>query len=445
MQAEHSTAARSSAPVPELHSPSERPPEDCNGWLSVIVPVHNDPENLSYALEGLLASGLEKVEIIVVDDGSTDDTVQVARRFGVHVHEVSQRSGPAAARNVGAALARGEYLAFFDSDVVIAADTLEQMADVLRHNPSIDAVFGSYDTSPNAPNVLSQYRNLLHHSTHQDAREEASTFWSGCGAIRRAVFEAVGGFRADYTQPCIEDIELGARLRKAGCRVVLNKNIQVQHRKHWTFFNMIRTDLFGRAIPWTRLIFRERSLTNDLNLKMSNRINTVLAFSLLAAFMIGAWHINWLVLLAAAVVLAIVLIDNWSFDRRVPTAVRVAACFAVPFLGGAIAYAWPLWAALVASVLAIFVALDYRFYRLLARERKLLFPFLVLPVHLIYYLNCGFGFAAGAVVYFWRDRWRKPSPETGRREEPVTRPRVEVSHGSVLCDDGAVVEPRPLG
>ena len=64
--------------------------------------------------------------------------------------------------------------------------------------------------------MVSQYRNLLHHFVHQHGHAEASTFWAGCGAIRRAAFDAVGGFdAARFPRPSIEDIELGLSAPRA--------------------------------------------------------------------------------------------------------------------------------------------------------------------------------------------------------------------------------------
>ena len=96
---------------------------------------------------------------------------------------------------------------------------------------------------------MSQYRNLLHHYVHQRGQIEASTFWGACGAIRRSVFEEVGGFDEERYPRCIEDIELGYRLRRAGHRIVLDKNLQGTHLKKWTLWSVIRTDVCCRAMP----------------------------------------------------------------------------------------------------------------------------------------------------------------------------------------------------
>lgn len=180
--------------------------------ISVIVPVRNNPQELRLCLDRLHASTFPHYEVIVVDDASTDDTAQVAVDLGALVIRRGECRGPADARNRGAEFARGEYLFFLDSDVCVHPETLQEINDTFMREPDLDAVFGSYDSQPPAANVLSQYKNLFHHFVHQGSHEEATTFWSGCGAIRRSVFSKLGGFSASYKRPSIEDIELGMRL-----------------------------------------------------------------------------------------------------------------------------------------------------------------------------------------------------------------------------------------
>jgi glycosyltransferase involved in cell wall biosynthesis len=139
------------------------------------------------------------VEIIVVDDASTDDSPSVAARMGVRVLWLAKNSGPGAARNCGARSAQGDILFFIDSDVVVAPDAVSRVTEIFKLRPYVAAVFGSYDARPRARGVVSQYRNLLRHFAHQRGNPEASTFWTGCGAVRRSVFEAVGSFDEQFT------------------------------------------------------------------------------------------------------------------------------------------------------------------------------------------------------------------------------------------------------
>src|SRR5205814_2113371 len=127
------------------------------------------------------------------------------------------------------------------------------------------------------PGAVSQYKNLLHHYVHQTGRAEAGTFWAGCGAIRREVFLAAGGFAASaYPRPSIEDIELGVRLTRGGRRVVLRPEIQATHLKAWTLASVVRSDVLDRAIPWTRLVLDEGRLPDDPNLPPSHRLTGLL-------------------------------------------------------------------------------------------------------------------------------------------------------------------------
>jgi GT2 family glycosyltransferase len=246
-------------------------PETLPG-LSVIIPVHNGGAHLARCLDALSASESTSREVIVVDDGSTDDSAEVARARGFEVVRLEVRRGPAAARNVGARRARGRVLLFLDADVKARAGTVARVEAFFREHPETAALFGSYDDAPDAPGFVSQYKNLAHHFIHQRSRAEAETFWAGCGAVRHGAFDAAGGFdETKYTRPSIEDIELGRRLRRRGYRITFDRHLQVKHLKRWTLASLVRADVRDRALPWSRLILEEGSMPRDLNLRASDR------------------------------------------------------------------------------------------------------------------------------------------------------------------------------
>lgn len=212
----------------------------------------------------------------MVDDCSTDDTVAKAGKKGTIVLQSSRQSGPAFIRNLGAQHATGEILLFVDSDIIVQRDTIKKVIDNFLHHHEIADVFGSYDEDPEEKNFISQYKNLFHHYHHQQSDMNASTFWAGCGAIRKKIFEDLGGFNHKrYIKPSIEDIELGNRLREKKYRILLDKNMQVKHLKRWKFLSMVRTDIFQRAIPWSRLILETKFMPKDLNLHISHKISSI--------------------------------------------------------------------------------------------------------------------------------------------------------------------------
>jgi GT2 family glycosyltransferase len=192
--------------------------------ISVIVPVHNGGQAFRRCLSRVSALSPTPLEVIVIADGDADGSAELARGMGFAVLELPDCRGPARARNLGAGEARGDILLFLDADVEVPSDAIARVAKAFVDHENWVALFGSYDDQPGAANFLSQYRNLFHHYIHQTGNQEASTFWAGCGAIRRDVFAAAGGFSETYARPCIEDIELGLRLRRSGHSIGLCKD-----------------------------------------------------------------------------------------------------------------------------------------------------------------------------------------------------------------------------
>lgn len=314
----------------------------------MVVPAFNNPAYLARCLQALARSSLAH-ELIVVDDASSDPAaIALIAGCGARVLRQPRNGGPAVARNAGARLASGEILVFVDSDVVVQADTLAQLAKVFVDEPEVDACFGSYDAQPDASSVVSSYRNLLHHYVHQTGPREATTFWAGCGALRRQVFLDLGGYDERYARPSIEDIELGMRLRAAGHAIRLAPWIQVKHLKRWRFAEMLRVDVRCRAIPWTHLLLERPGTGADLNLARAQKLCVVCAFLALGS---------------------------------VPIAI------AAPALGWS---AW--WAALPLAWILPILGINRGFYALLARSRGPLFLLAGLALHLLYYLYGGLGF-----------------------------------------------------
>jgi len=274
--------------------------------LSVVIPVHNGREYLSLCLQALRASERLPDEVIVVDDSSTDGSGQLAAEHSATLVTLKGGPhGPAVARNRGARQAMGDILVFIDSDVVVHPDTLQKIERILTAEPDISALFGSYDADSPANGVVTRYKNLLHHYVHQHSAREVCTFWAGCGAIRRDVFLDVGGFDESYGRPSIEDIELGARLRKAGLVVWLCSDVQATHLKRWTLGNLLVTDIRDRAVPWTRLIVRSKRLPADLNLSPTSRWSAVAAWAIVLSAGLGFWFpLAWVGVLGALIGLA---------------------------------------------------------------------------------------------------------------------------------------------
>lgn len=281
---------------------------DFRSGISVVIPAYQAERTIARALAPVMAmlrAGVLR-DVIVVDDASRDATAQIARECGAEVIQLARNSGPATARNRAARVARGDILWFVDADVVVEPTGPALISAALR-DPRVGAVFGSYDATPDDPHWFSRYKNLSHRYYHRRAAPDAQTFWSGCGAIRACVFNDVGGFDgAQFPRPTIEDIELGYRIAHAGHGVRIEPALSCKHLKVWRFGNALRTDIFDRAIPWSRLILTREGLSDHLNIDRAERARAALAWALLASLLVtcltrAVWPVP-LGLLAAAVV-----------------------------------------------------------------------------------------------------------------------------------------------
>lgn len=319
--------------------------------ISIIIPVYNGGKAFQTCLESIVGCREHFHELIVVADGDTDGSRQLAASYGAKVIPFEQASGPAYARNQGAKEATGDILFFVDADVSIHTNTLQEVQLSLE-DKSIVAVIGSYDDEPSAPQFLAQYKNLLHHYVHQTAKPDAFTFWGACGAIRRDVFLAMGGFDAErYNRPCIEDIELGYRLKTAGYNILLNKHLLIKHHKRWTVKSLLKTDFYDRALPWTTLIYEYQHLENDLNTDRSGRLSVALV------------------------------------------GLMLLTCIGSIFLPALFSISW-------LSAVLLFV-LNWPTYRFIVQKRGVWFAIRAIPWHWFYYFYSGLGFFVGTLNYRW--------------------------------------------
>ena len=219
--------------------------------LSVIVPATDRPESLPRCVAAIDAALSGDDELTVVESAPLPT--------------------PASARNEGATGAAGDVLVFVDADVEVHPDALRLIRARFAGDPDLVAVFGGYDDDPAERDVVSTFRNLLHHHVHQEGAGPIDSFWSGLGAVRRSSFRAVGGF--DDGMRSVEDIELGARLSAAEGRIELDPAIQGKHLKRWTVPTMLHTDLILRGIPWTQMALRREATRGALNLGWRHRVS----------------------------------------------------------------------------------------------------------------------------------------------------------------------------
>ena len=188
-----------------------------NPLVSVIIPTYNSGHFVSAAIQSALAQTYQPLEVIVVDDGSTDDTKERISAWEGSIHYVRQPNrGPAAARNRGITLARGDLIAFLDADDVWLPQKLQKQVELLRHRPEAGMVHSAlYYWNEGTDNR--EVRNDSHSEKHGHCYQ---SFFDRCGVtpstiiVRREVLARIGGFDESIRRPSTEDYDLCFRIAR---------------------------------------------------------------------------------------------------------------------------------------------------------------------------------------------------------------------------------------
>ena len=193
-------------------------------FISVIIPVYNGEAYLAEAVESVRAQGYQSLEIIIVDDGSTDGTAQLCKRFGRNVRYIFQKnSGPPAARNTGLRLASGNVIAFLDADDLWCKNKLELQLTRLTDNPSVEVVVGQ-----------TQLLLLSDSANDKPKFEPFAKPWLalnlGSATFRQSVFDKVGLF--DESLRHCDDWDWFMRIRELGVPITTHKEVTRFYRRH---------------------------------------------------------------------------------------------------------------------------------------------------------------------------------------------------------------------
>ncbi|MEW6235138.1 MAG: glycosyltransferase family 2 protein [Candidatus Omnitrophota bacterium] len=225
--------------------------------FSIIIPVYNGEKTLPDTLRSVSSLEGGPFEIVVVDDGSTDRTPDIAREYNAVVVRMDQNQGPAAARNMGARFASHDILVFTDSDVLLPKRLLGIVAGHFNKTAA-DAVQGVFSEVCPFANYFSQYKNLYNRFVLTNLPDWIDTTFTSITAVRRAAFLDSGGFDEGIRGASVEDRTLGRNLRKTGCRIRLDRSIEVIHNKKLTCSGFIRNQ-FRRSRDLAKLMLRNRS------------------------------------------------------------------------------------------------------------------------------------------------------------------------------------------
>lgn len=219
---------------------------------SVVIPAYNAARKLPACLEALRDQSCKPLEVIVVDDGSTDSTAIVAQQHGALVL-IQRHHGPAAARNLGMRNARGDLILFTDADCEPSPTWVEEMVRPFI-DPTVVGVKGTYKTRQREIVAqLCQYE-FEERYDYLDRFETIDFVDSYAGGFRTAVLREMGGFDPAFSEANNEDVDLSYRLADAGHHLMFNRRAVVyhHHRTNWSAYFRLK----ARRGYWRMIVYR---------------------------------------------------------------------------------------------------------------------------------------------------------------------------------------------
>lgn len=193
--------------------------------VSVVIPVHNGEKYLAEAIRSVLAQSYPRIEVIVVDDGSTDHSASIVCAFGPPVRLMQQANlGPAEARNAGVRQAVGDVLAFLDADDLWTPDKLARQIEALSSNSACEAVVGRVE------NFLSPELDETQRRSLAIAVQQGGDVHVGALLIRRMAFQRVGYFNVRWRQ--CDFVDWWSRATLAGLNYAILPDLVLRRRLH---------------------------------------------------------------------------------------------------------------------------------------------------------------------------------------------------------------------
>jgi len=245
--------------------------------LSVIIPNHNGSAFVETCLKALYSARHQPFEVIVVDDCSTDNSVDLISKFPCRLIRLEKQGGASKARNTGARNSLGHALFFIDVDCVVQDDTILHAVNTYERNRDL-VIGGSYTPIAFDDTFFSNFQSIF--INYSELRNPEPDYIAAHAMVMgRDIFDKSGGFPEDF-MTIIEDVEFSHRLKRSGQRLVMDKSILVRHIFNYGLVKSLR-NAFRKAKYWTAYSMGNRDLTADSGTASIELKFTVLCASLL--------------------------------------------------------------------------------------------------------------------------------------------------------------------
>ncbi len=230
-------------------------------FISIIIPNYQGGATIGKCLEAAFASRYRNFEVIVVDDCSEDNSIEVIKRFPCRLIRLDTHSGAARVRNIGAAHSSGDILFFTDADCILQEDTLFIASKTIPLAGPGVVIGGTYTRIPFDNGFFSLFQSVFVNYSETRAEEHPDYIATHAMIIDARDFRESGGFTEKFL-PILEDVDISHRLRRAGYRLVMNPAVQVQHIFNFSLYRSLRNAI-RKSMYWTMYSIKNGDLFAD--------------------------------------------------------------------------------------------------------------------------------------------------------------------------------------
>lgn len=212
-------------------------------------------------LEAAFSSEYKNFEVVVVDDHSDDSSLEIIRMFPCTLISLEQRSGTSKARNTGARHSRGDVIFFIDADCLLEKDTLSIVNRTVSEAGPDVVIGGTYSRMPFDRTFFSIFQSVFVNYSETKNVRNPDYIAAHAMVVDAGTFEKSGGFPEVFL-PIIEDVEFTHRLKREGCRLLMNPDIQVRHIFNFSLWKSLK-NAYRKTMYWNIYSLRNKDLFTD--------------------------------------------------------------------------------------------------------------------------------------------------------------------------------------
>lgn len=229
--------------------------------ISIIIPNRNGSATIGKCLEAACSSNYENFEVIVVDDCSKDNSIEIIKKFPCRLIRLEKHYGASKARNIGAFNSNGKILFFTDADCILNKDALMIANNTINDKGTNVIIGGTYTKMPYDERFFSIFQSIFINYSETKNVQSPDYIATHAMVIDSDVFKKTGGFSEDFL-PIIEDVEFSHRLRRAGYKLEMNPEILVRHIFNFDIKKSLRNSI-KKSLYWTMYSLKNRDFLAD--------------------------------------------------------------------------------------------------------------------------------------------------------------------------------------